>query len=86
MSDALADQFLDAQGQPATLAEFVVRDGLWDEQTKVAKVGRNRHTVLFPDNDAPTAISFCNNCGSGTQALEYPDGVIRCVCGYPIAF
>lgn len=43
--------------------DFIVRDGLWDAETTIAKVYHKRHTVIFPERDEPTTVTFCNNCG-----------------------
>jgi hypothetical protein len=45
------------------IEDFKVRKGLWDAETKIAKVERKRHTVIFPETDRPTTVTFCNNCG-----------------------
>lgn len=44
--------------------EYVVREGVWDDKVKIAWVGAKRHTVIFPDNDEPSTVTYCNNCGS----------------------
>lgn len=46
------------------MKEFCVRPGLWDDTTKIGKVGKYRHTVIFPEDERETEITFCNNCGS----------------------
>lgn len=46
------------------MPDFQVRDGIWMETAKVVDVQRRRHTIITTDRDKPTAVTFCNNCGS----------------------
>lgn len=66
-----------------TIAAFTVRSGLWDNETKVATVGENRHTVIFPNCDGKeSTLTFCNNCGE-----SFATTMGKCMgCGSPIAF
>lgn len=62
-----------------TLPEFTVRDGLWDDETKVHEVKQHRHTIIFPERHEPSIVTFCNNCGgSFTQNQHCAE------CGYPL--
>src|SRR3546814_6727624 len=40
-----------------------LRDGLWASGVEVADVGDRRHRVRFPEDDAPSGLSYCNECG-----------------------
>jgi len=44
--------------------EYMVRNGVWDDKVKIAWVGAKRHTVIFPDRECATTVTYCNNCGS----------------------
>ncbi len=49
--------------------EYTVRQGLWDDNTKVATVQRTRHTCQFREDAnsewmPETKLTYCNNCGS----------------------
>ena len=43
--------------------DFTIRDGIWDNSVIIADVHRYRHTAIFPENEEPTKVTFCNNCG-----------------------
>ncbi len=63
MIDAALRSSARSEDDMSNVPDFTVRDGLWDAATKVAEVQRKRHTLLFPDRDEPTTVTFCNNCG-----------------------
>jgi len=44
------------------IADFTVRPGVWDSTVKIDEVKRRRHTVIFPEEEEPSQVSFCNNC------------------------
>ena len=40
-----------------------VREGIWDDTIKIAKIGKWRHTVIFTaEGNRESVITFCNNC------------------------
>lgn len=46
-----------------TVQDILAR-GFWDSTVKIAKIKGTRHTAIFPENERPTKVTFCNFCGS----------------------
>ncbi len=63
------------------IADFTVRDDLWEPGTRIFNIGRRRHSVQFADRDEANTLTFCNNC-SESFTIETAGGMVVCgSCG-----
>ena len=51
------------EDKPEYPPEFTMPNKVWDDTVVVTEIMARRHKAKFPEEDSPSTLSFCNNCG-----------------------